>query len=133
MIGFFQNSMAKHHRLVFGVLLVFIVVSFVFYTGSGSAADLLGIRRASVVMGVNLNNREETAPYSLGVALSGGGRVTTAALLQRISSSRPPKPAAFRSRRRKSSADFFPSRDSARTRSRRFGANTTFPRTCFAR
>lgn len=84
MIGFFQNSMAKHHRLVFGVLLVFIVVSFVFYTGSGSVADLLGIRRASVVMGVNLNNREETAPYSLGVALSGGGRVTTAALLQRI-------------------------------------------------
>ncbi len=84
MIGFFQNSMAKHHRLIFGVLLVFIVVSFVFYTGSGSAADLLGIRRASVVMGVNLNNRDDVAPYTLGAALGNGGRVSTATVAQRI-------------------------------------------------
>ncbi len=84
MIGFFQNSMAKHHRLIFGVLLVFIVVSFVFYTGSGSAADLLGIRRPSVVMGVNLNNRDEVAPYTLGAALSNGGRVSTETVAQRI-------------------------------------------------
>lgn len=85
MIGFFQNSMAKHHRLVFGVLLVFIVVSFVFYTGSGSAADLLGIRRSSVVMGVNVGNAEETAPYRAGVLLSNGGRQYSAQdLIQRI-------------------------------------------------
>lgn len=85
MIGFFQNSMAKHHRLVFGVLLVFIVVSFVFYTGSGSAADLLGIRRSAVVMGVNVSNTEETAPYRAGVLLSNGGRQYSAQdLIQRI-------------------------------------------------
>lgn len=85
MIGFFQNSMAKHHRLIFGVLLVFIVVSFVFYTGSGSAADLLGIRRSATVMGVNVSNAEETAPYRAGVLLSNGGRQYTAQdLIQRI-------------------------------------------------
>ena len=73
MIGFFQNSMARLHRLIFGVLLVFIVVSFVFYTGSGSVADLLGVRRASVVMGVDVTSAEETAPYRLGAALGNGG------------------------------------------------------------
>lgn len=85
MIGFFQNSMAKHHRLVFGVLLVFIVVSFVFYTGSGSVADLLGIRRSAVVLGVNLSGREETAPFRAGALLSGGGnRLSTRDVVQRI-------------------------------------------------
>lgn len=84
MIGFFQNSMAKHHRLVFGVLLVFIVVSFVFYTGSGSAADLFGMRRSASVMGVNLGNSEETAPYRAGVIMSGARRITAQALVQRI-------------------------------------------------
>lgn len=85
MIGFFQNSMAKHHRLVFGVLLVFIVVSFVFYTGSGSAADLLGIRRSATVLGVDLRNSEETAPYRAGVLLANGGsRYSAQDLVQRI-------------------------------------------------
>lgn len=74
MIGFFQNSMAKHHRMIFGVLLVFIVVSFVFYTGSGSAADLLGTRRSAVVLDVDLNNREEVAPYRAGVLLTTYGQ-----------------------------------------------------------
>lgn len=85
MIGFFQNSMAKHHRMIFGVLLVFIVVSFVFYTGSGSAADLLGMRRSTNVMGVDVGNAEETAPYRAGVLLSNGGRQYSAQdLIQRI-------------------------------------------------
>lgn len=84
MIGFFQNSMAKHHRLVFGVLLVFIVVSFVFYTGSGSAADLFGMRRSASAMGVNLGNAEETAPYKAGVVMSGARRITAQDLVQRI-------------------------------------------------
>lgn len=85
MIGFFQNSMAKHHRLIFGVLLVFIVVSFVFYTGSGSVADLMGLRRSAVVMGVNVSNRDETAPYRAGVLLANGGRLYSAQdLIQRI-------------------------------------------------
>lgn len=86
MIGFFQNSMARHHRLIFGVLLVFIVVSFVFYTGSGSVADLLGVRRASVVMGVDVTSAEETAPYRLGAALGNGGlgRVSSRNVVERI-------------------------------------------------
>lgn len=85
MIGFFQNSMAKHHKLMFGVLLVFIVVSFVFYTGSGSAADLLGMRRRSKIMGVDLTNAEAVAPYRAGTLLaSAGGRITNQDIFQRI-------------------------------------------------
>lgn len=85
MIGFFQNSMAKHHRLVFGVLLVFIGVTFVFYTGSGSVADLFGLRRASSVLGVSLGNADEIAPYRAGVLLTNGARrLTTQSVVQRI-------------------------------------------------
>jgi len=86
MIGFFQNSMAKHHRMIFGVLLVFIVVSFVFYTGSGSIADLLGMRRPTVVMDVDLNNREEVAPFRAGVLLTTYGQrsATERDLVQRV-------------------------------------------------
>lgn len=77
--------MAKHHRLIFGVLLIFIIVSFVFYTGSGSVADLMGLRRSAVIMGVNVSNREDTAPYRAGVLLSNGGRQYSAQdLIQRI-------------------------------------------------
>lgn len=80
MIGFFQNSMAKHHRLIFGVLLVFIVVSFVFYTGSGSVADLIGVRRAGTFMGVDMTSREETLPYRAAL----GRNATQMDLYQRI-------------------------------------------------
>lgn len=77
MIGFFQNSMAKHHKLIFGVLLVLIVVSFVFYTGSGSAADLFGTRRSAVVMDVDLSNREDAAPFRAGALLASFGQRQT--------------------------------------------------------
>lgn len=87
MIGFFQNTMAKHHRLMFGLLLVIIVVSFVFYTGSGSAMDLLGFRRSPEVCGVKLNEREADV-YRKAVALTTGRDVSEAqyraALVQRV-------------------------------------------------
>ncbi|MCD8299286.1 MAG: hypothetical protein LUD39_05985 [Opitutae bacterium] len=83
MIGFFQNTMAKHHRLMFGLLLVIIVVSFVFYTGSGSAMDLLGMSRSPAICGVKLNS-SDVAVYRYGVALRSGGEVSANALAQRI-------------------------------------------------
>lgn len=85
MIGFFQNSMAKHHKLMFGVLLVFIVVSFVFYTGSGSVGDLLGVRRSSKLMGIDLTNSEALAPYRAGTFLSSSNRrITSRDVFERI-------------------------------------------------
>lgn len=87
MIGFFQNTMAKHHRLMFGLLLVIIVVSFVFYTGSGSAMDLLGFRKSPEVCGVKLNDRE-AEPYRKAVLLTYGNQLSDSqyrsALVQRI-------------------------------------------------
>lgn len=87
MIGFFQNTMAKHHRLMFGLLLVIIVVSFVFYTGSGSAMDLLGFRKSPEVCGVKLNDREAEI-YRSAVLLTSGHNISEAefrtALVQRV-------------------------------------------------
>lgn len=87
MIGFFQNTMAKHHRLMFGLLLVIIVVSFVFYTGSGSAMDLLGFRKSPEVCGVKLNDREAEI-YRNAVLLTSGRNISESefrtALVQRI-------------------------------------------------
>lgn len=87
MIGFFQNTMAKHHRLMFGLLLVIIVVSFVFYTGSGSAMDLLGFRKSPEVCGVKLNDREAEI-YRSAVLLTNGRNISESqfrtALVQRV-------------------------------------------------
>lgn len=87
MIGFFQNTMAKHHRLMFGLLLVVIVVSFVFYTGSGSAMDLLGFRKSPEVCGVKLNDNA-VIPYRQAVLLTYGNEISESqfrtALVQRI-------------------------------------------------
>lgn len=87
MIGFFQNTMAKHHRLMFGLLLVIIVVSFVFYTGSGSAMDLLGFRKSPEVCGVKLNDREAEI-YRTAVLITSGRDISEsqfrAALVQRV-------------------------------------------------
>lgn len=87
MIGFFQNTMAKHHRLMFGLLLVIIVVSFVFYTGSGSAMDLLGFRKSPEVCGVKLNDREAEI-YRTAVLLTSGRNISESqfrtALVQRV-------------------------------------------------
>lgn len=87
MIGFFQNTMAKHHRLMFGLLLVIIVVSFVFYTGSGSAMDLLGFRKSPEVCGVKLNDREAEI-YRNAVLLTSGRNISESqfrtALVQRV-------------------------------------------------
>lgn len=87
MIGFFQNTMAKHHRLMFGLLLIVIVVSFVFYTGSGSAMDLLGFRKSPEVCGIKLNDRE-AEPYRKAVLLTYGNQLSDSqyrsALVQRI-------------------------------------------------
>ncbi|MBR5621657.1 MAG: hypothetical protein IKW49_00530 [Opitutales bacterium] len=87
MIGFFQNTMAKHHRLMFGLLLVVIVVSFVFYTGSGSAMDLLGFRKSPEVCGVKLNDREAEI-YRTAVLLTSGRDISESqfrtALVQRV-------------------------------------------------
>lgn len=87
MIGFFQNTMAKHHRLMFGLLLLIIGVSFVFYTGSGSVMDLLGFRKSPEVCGVKLNDREAEI-YRTAVLLTSGSNISEAdfrtALVQRI-------------------------------------------------
>lgn len=87
MIGFFQNTMAKHHRLMFALLLVVIVVSFVFYTGSGSAMDLLGFRKSPEVCGVKLNDNE-AIPYRKAVSLLYGNNISESqyrsALVQRV-------------------------------------------------
>ncbi len=75
--------MAKHHRLMFGLLLVIIIVSFVFYTGSGSAMDLLGMRRAATLCGVKINSSDADV-YRYGVAMQNGGEVSARAVAQRI-------------------------------------------------
>lgn len=54
-ITWLQNSTQKHHRLIFGFLLVVVGVSFVFYTGSGSQSGALGGRGADY-LGVDLGN-----------------------------------------------------------------------------
>lgn len=53
-ITWLQNSTQKHHRLIFGFLLVVVGVSFVFYTGSGPNTGLPG--RSSQYLGVDLGN-----------------------------------------------------------------------------
>lgn len=58
MIGFFQYLMSKNNRLLFSILLVLIVFSFVLYTGSGSVMDLMGIRKSEVVFGVKMKDAE---------------------------------------------------------------------------
>ena len=54
MITWLQNATGKHHRLIFGFLLVVIVVSFVFYGFAGRGALTGG--PAYMYQGVNLND-----------------------------------------------------------------------------
>ena len=54
MITWLQNATGKHHRLIFGFLLVIIVVSFVFYGFAGRGALTGG--PAYMYQGVNLND-----------------------------------------------------------------------------
>jgi hypothetical protein len=53
MITWLQNATGKHHRIIFGFLLVVIVVSFVFYGFAGRGAFSSG---AYMYQGVDLND-----------------------------------------------------------------------------
>lgn len=61
-ITWLQNSTQKHHRLIFGFLLVVVGVSFVFYTGSGSQTGALG-GRSTDYLGVDLGNPRAIQRY----------------------------------------------------------------------
>ncbi len=75
--------MAKHHRLMFGLLLAIIVVSFVFYTGSGSIMNLFGHGKSPEICGVKIYSSDANV-YRYGVALQSGGEVSAQQLAQRI-------------------------------------------------
>lgn len=69
-ITWLQNSTQKHHRLIFGFLLVVVGVSFVFYTGSGTNAG--GLQGAGArYLGVDLSDRRATERYDDALRLSG--------------------------------------------------------------
>lgn len=60
-ITWLQNSTQKHHRLIFGFLLVVVGVSFVFYTGAGGRSHLGG--SSSHYLGVDLGNPRSIQRY----------------------------------------------------------------------
>ena len=60
MITWLQNATGKHHRIIFGFLLVVIVVSFVFYGFAGRGAIRSG---AYMYQGVDLNDPAVRARY----------------------------------------------------------------------
>ena len=54
-ITWLQSSTQKHHRLIFGFLLVVVAVSFVFYTGTGPSNPTF--RGETKYLGIDLGNR----------------------------------------------------------------------------
>jgi hypothetical protein len=75
MITWLQNATGKHHRLIFGFLLVIVVVSFVFYGFAGRGA--LKGNGAYMYMGVDLNDpslrrRFADANFFSGQRMGGG-------------------------------------------------------------
>ena len=84
MITWLQNATGKHHRLIFGFLLVIIVVSFVFYGFAGRGALTGG--PAYVYQGVNLNDPAVRSRFNDAVFFGQmtGQRIDPNGLVQRV-------------------------------------------------
>lgn len=67
-ISWLNGATQKHHRLIFGFLLVVVAVSFVFYTGAGRATHLGG---DPTYLGVDLYNSRSTERFDDALRLSG--------------------------------------------------------------
>ena len=83
MITWLQNATSKHHRIIFGFLLVVIVVSFVFYGFAGRGALSSG---ASMYQGVDLNDPSVRARFrdATFFAQMTGRRMNENGLVQRV-------------------------------------------------
>jgi peptidyl-prolyl cis-trans isomerase D len=83
MITWLQNATGKHHRLIFGFLLVVIVVSFVFYGFAGRGALSSG---AYMYQGVDLNDPAVRARFrdATFFAQMTGQRMDNNGLVQRV-------------------------------------------------
>ena len=83
MITWLQNATSKHHRIIFGFLLVVIVVSFVFYGFAGRGALSSG---SSMYQGVDLNDPTVRARFrdATFFAQMTGQRMNENGLVQRV-------------------------------------------------
>ena len=83
MITWLQNATSKHHRIIFGFLLVVIVVSFVFYGFAGRGALSSG---AYMYQGVDLNDSAVRARFrdATFFAQMTGQRMNENGLVQRV-------------------------------------------------
>jgi hypothetical protein len=83
MITWLQNATSKHHRIIFGFLLVVIVVSFVFYGFAGRGALSSG---SSMYQGVDLNDPSVRARFrdATFFAQMTGRRMNENSLVQRV-------------------------------------------------
>ena len=83
MITWLQNATGKHHRIIFGFLLVVIVVSFVFYGFAGRGALSSG---AYMYQGVDLNDPSVRARFrdATFFAQMTGQRMDNNGLIQRV-------------------------------------------------
>lgn len=68
-ITWLQTNTQKHHRLIFGFLLVVVAVSFVFYTGTGPSHPTF--RGETKYLGVDLGNRRAVERFDDALRLSG--------------------------------------------------------------
>lgn len=68
-ITWLQSSTQKHHRLIFGFLLVVVAVSFVFYTGTGPSNPTF--RGETKYLGVDLGNRRAIERFDDGLRIFG--------------------------------------------------------------
>lgn len=67
-ITWLNGATQKHHRLIFGFLLVVVAVSFVFYTGAGQSGGLAGNPR---YLGVDLYNARALESFEDALVLNG--------------------------------------------------------------
>lgn len=68
-ITWLNGATQKHHRIIFGFLLVVVAVSFVFYTGAGRSGHLGG---NPMYLGVDLYNPRATERFEDSIRLGGG-------------------------------------------------------------
>lgn len=68
-ITWLNSATRKHHRIIFGFLLVVVAVSFVFYTGNGQSSPLGG---NPTHLGVDLYNPRATERFEDAIRLGGG-------------------------------------------------------------
>ncbi len=68
-ITWLNSATQKHHRIIFGFLLVVVAVSFVFYTGTGQSGTLAG---NPTHLGVDLYNPRATERFEDAIRLGGG-------------------------------------------------------------